>query len=156
MFSIKLPQWISRSAACAVVSVVAACASAAGSASSSDASAGASQSATPGRRDRTLITKSELREIPTSNLYEVVQRLHPDWLLKRTSATLGTATGRTPSTDLDVQVFIGTQRAGNLDILKQLPVDGIESLRYYSASEAQGRFGNGNMNGAIQIIMSAK
>jgi hypothetical protein len=154
MFSIELPQRISRIAACAVVSLLAACASAAGSASSSDA--GASQSPAPGRRDRTLITKSELREIPTSNLYDVVQRLHPDWLLKRTSATLGTVTGRTSSTDLDVQVFIGTQRAGNLDILKQLPVDGIESLRYYSASEAQGRFGNGNMNGAIQITMSAK
>jgi hypothetical protein len=97
-----------------------------------------------------------LRELPTSNLYDVVQRLHPDWLLKRTSATLGTVTGRTSSTDLDVQVFIGTQRAGNTDVLKQLPIDGIESLRYYSASEAQGRFGNGNMNGVIQIIMSAK
>lgn len=156
MFSIELPHWISRLAACAVVSAVAACASAAGSASSSDATAGTSQSPTPGRRDRTLITKSELRELPTSNLYDVVQRLHPDWLLKRTSATLGTATGRTPASDIDVQVFIGSQRAGTVDILKQLPVDGIESLKYYSASEAQGRFGNGNMNGAIQITMSAK
>jgi len=156
MFPIALPQWIARVASCAVVCATAACAGAAGSASSSDASGSASQSPAPGRRDRTLITKPELREIPASNLYDVVQRLHPDWLLKRTSATLGTVTGRTSSTDLDVQVFIGSQRAGTIDILKQLPVDGIESLKYYSASEAQGRFGNGNMNGAIQITMSAK
>ena len=97
-----------------------------------------------------------MREIPASNLYEVVQRLHPDWLVQRNSTTAGTAIGRTTTTDSDIQVFIGSQHAGNTDILKQLAINGIESLKYFSASEAQGRFGSGNLNGVIQVTMSAK
>jgi hypothetical protein len=132
----------------------AACAGSAAPASASDTNP--SPSATSARRDRTVITAADIREVTASNLYEVVQRIHPEWLVRRGASTLSAITGRAASTETDVQVYIGTQRTGNTEILKQLATSGIESIKYYSASEAQSRFGNGNLNGVIQVNMSAK
>jgi hypothetical protein len=138
----------------ALLCEAAACAGSAAPASGSDTSP--SPSAAPVRRDRTVITGGDIREVTASTVFEVVQRLHPEWLVKRNSTTGSTATGRAATMDTDIQVFIGTQRAGNTDILRQLGVNGIESLKYFSASEAQARFGSGNVNGVIQITMNAK
>jgi hypothetical protein len=60
--------------------------------------------------------------------------------------------GKTSSTDTDVQIYLDNQRGGNTDLLKSLAITGASSLHYFSASEAQARFGNGNLNGVIQII----
>lgn len=142
-----------------VLCAITACAGAARSGSTPGGSAvGASQAGGPAptRRDRTVISSADLREIPASNLYEVVQRLHADWLVARNSSTVGNVMGRAARMDSDIQVYIGSQRAGSIDVLKQLPTNGIESLKYLSASEAQGKFGNGNLNGVIQIIMTTK
>jgi len=135
--------------------LLAACASGGGSAtgSTASASAGSSAGATPSRRDRSVITEEDLKQSNASNLFEAVQRLHPEWLIARNGATVansrsaGAATGAN-----DVQVYLDTQRAGSVDILKQLTTTRATTLKYYSASEAQARFGNGNLNGVIQVI----
>jgi hypothetical protein len=98
-----------------------------------------------------------MKDLQVSNLYDAVQRLHPEWLVQRNAASMGRASGRSSGTnDTDVQVYFDMQRAGNTDMLKQLPVSSVASLKYYTASEAQARFGNGNLNGVIQVITVAK
>jgi len=122
------------------------------------ASGGASSSAstdTAPKRDRTVITAEDMKDITgVSNLLEVVQRLHPEWLSPRNAGTAAAAKSRAgvSPTDVAVQVYIDLQHAGTADMLGQLSVTNTASIKYYSASEAQARFGNGNMYGAIQVV----
>jgi hypothetical protein len=75
----------------------------------------------------------------------------------RNAATTGRSTSRGfVQDDQGVQVYIDAQRAGNVDILRQLTVTSASALKYYTGPEAQARFGNGNMSGAIQVISIGK
>jgi hypothetical protein len=38
-------------------------------------------------------------------------------------------------------------------MLRQFPLGDVESVRYYSPSEAEGQFGLGHLQGAIQIVI---
>src|SRR5690348_3282916 len=69
------------------------------------------------RRDRNTITADDLKDTQASTLYDVVQRLHPEWLVPHTQGSVG---GRaTSGSDTDIQVYMDTQHAGGLDVLKQ-------------------------------------
>jgi hypothetical protein len=139
----------------AVTAIGASLACAGASAGSTAGQAGAA--ASPARHDRTLITADEMSDLQASNLYDVVKRLHPEWLTLRNSATVGGAvSGRTATNENDVQVFLDTQHAGSSDMLRQMAVTSATSLKFYSASEAQARFGNGNLNGVIQVVSATK
>jgi hypothetical protein len=141
---------VRRLALAAVAAASMACAS--GGASSANAG-----DSSP-KHDRTVITDADMRELTVSNLLEVVQHLHPEWLTPRNAGTVAAPRARTASssTDVAVQVYIDTQHAGTIDVLGQLSINSAASLKYYSASEAQARFGNGNIYGAIQIISPTK
>ena len=107
-------------------------------------------------RDRNSITAEEMTKVSALNLYEVVQRIHPEWLKVRNTSTTGQRTGTVMTTDQDVQVYIDQQRAGTTEILKSMAIRSAVSLRYYSASEAQVKFGSGNLSGAIQVVTLMK
>ena len=114
------------------------------------ASGGSSTGSTSGpQRSRTQITAAEITATNATTLYEVVERLHPEWLSSRGPKTLGGATGQI---DTGVQVYIDTQAAGTVEVLRQFPITSAALLKYYSAADAQTRFGLGNLNGVIQII----
>jgi hypothetical protein len=139
-----------------LVAAALAAAACASSGTSAGTGASASVAASP-RHDRSVITADDMKDLQVSNLFEVVERLHPEWLVQRNTAGMGRASGRSSSTnDTDVQVYFDMQRAGSTDMLKQLPVTSASSLRYYTASEAQARFGNGNLNGVIQVVTITK
>ena len=128
-----------RAACLAATCAIAACAS---------GGAGASSTSGP-QRSRTQITAAEIKATKATTLYEVVERLHPEWLSSRGPKTLGGATGQI---DTGVQVYIDTQAAGTVEVLRQFPITSAALLKYYSAADAQTRFGLGNLNGVIQIV----
>ena len=131
--------------------IVAAVAAAACSSSGSTAAANGSTAAAPAQRhDRSIITSQELAESQANNLYDVVQRLHPEWLRGRNAASISGAGA------VDVQIYYDTQRAGGTEVLRQMAPNSVVSMHYYSASESQARFGNGNLNGVIQLQMVIK
>lgn len=108
-------------------------------------------------RDRNAISAEEMTKVSALNLYEVVQRIHPEWLKVRNTSTTGQRTGTVMSNpDQEVQVYIDQQRAGSAEILKTMAIRSASSLRYYSASEAQVKFGSGNLSGAIQVVTLIK
>lgn len=107
------------------------------------------------KHDRTQITAADMKDIPASNLFEIVQRVHPEWLTVRNSVSIGSPGGRTAG-DQGIHVYIDSQRAGSTEILKQISVSSAASLKFYSPSEAQARFGNGNLSGVIQVISVMK
>jgi hypothetical protein len=107
--------------------------------------------AAPTRAGRTI----EFDDMPGAqamNLYEVVQRIHPDWLRARNSSSAGQRAGTVAGTDTEVQVYVDNAHAGNIESLKQMPVNGLVRIQYYNAAEAQQRFGSGNFNGVIQVV----
>ena len=108
------------------------------------------------RRDRNTITADDLKETQAATLYDVVQRLHPEWLVPHTQGSVGGRAVSGSGSDTDIQVFMDTQHAGGLEVLKQFSPTQATQLKFYSSSEAQARFGNGNLNGVIQIVTSTR
>lgn len=76
-----------------------------------------------------ILTREEIMSVEVGNLYEAVQRLRPRWLNVR-SAGVGA-----PFTT--IMVYQDQARLGDLEILRQIPPDGVESLRYLDRSTAQ-------------------
>ena len=141
-------QTLSRCVVAALVLGSAACASAKPAASTTDAGAVAATSAP--RRDRSTITAEEIAPLQVANLYEAVRRLHPEWLVARTTMTPGSA--RTAQPVASIQVYVDGQKMGDAEHLKQFTVGSAVALKFYSAADAQTRFGLGNLNGVIEVI----
>ena len=107
--------------------------------------------AAPVARDRSVLTRAELRATTDPYLYDVIQRLRPDWL--RTHGTTSIAAARAGNGDPDpVRVYVGMVRVGGTEYLARLETVQAESLKFFSPAQAQLRFGPGNTNGAIQVI----
>jgi hypothetical protein len=107
--------------------------------------------AAPVSHDRSVLTQAELRAATDQYLYDVIQRLRPTWLVTRGATSVGA--GRSGNQDPDpVRVYVGMVRVGGPEYLTRLTTASAESLKYFSAAEAQLRFGPGNTNGAIQVV----
>lgn len=92
-----------------------------------------------------IITTEEIDNSHQPTLYDVVRALRPNWLRNAPTAVRSDVDG-------GISVYLDSQRAGGIDVLRQLPSTSASSLRFYSASEAQSRFGLGNLHGVIQIV----
>ena len=111
------------------------------------ASAGGS-SGTPGSsHNDALISQSEIDNSHQPTLFDVVQALRPTWLRQ---APMKVRSGD----DEGVIVYLDDQRVGSSDVLRQFPSTSALSLRFFTPSEAQSRFGLGNLHGVIQIASS--
>jgi len=120
---------------CSVALANASCASSHGSAATS-AGDGSSHS-------DALISATEIQDSHQPTLFDVVRALRPSWLRQAPTAV---STG-----DDGIAVYLDEQRAGGIDVLRQLPSTAASSLRFFTPSEAQSRFGLGNLHGVIQI-----
>jgi hypothetical protein len=91
-----------------------------------------------------LLTQEEIEGAHQPNLFDVVRALRPMWL-RQYSATVQNGQ------DTGVSVYVDNQRVGGVDVLREMTSTTATSLRFYSASEAQSRFGLGNLQGVIQV-----
>lgn len=111
------------------------------------APAGPAPQRAPRRSNPNVITQEEIEasRLQAQNLYDLVQRLRPRWLLARTVTNSATA---------GVVVFFNEQRMGGVDALRQMPIGSVESLRYLDATAARGELplaGGMMVDGAIII-----
>lgn len=113
-------------------------------AATSCASSGGSPGGNSASHTENLISQSEIESSHQPTLFDVVRALRPSWLRQAPATVRGGA-------DEGVTVYLDDQRAGGVDILRQLPSTAALSLRFFSPSEAQSRFGLGNLHGVIQI-----
>jgi hypothetical protein len=114
----------------------------------------ASVPATPGvTRDPNVITAEEIAKNPSSNAYELIQRLRPSFLRTR-GAVHGAPQpdGSNSFEKVDLVVYLNESRLGGSEQLRQLQTNDIREIRYYSASDATTKWGTGHSAGAIQII----
>ena len=128
---------LARALAAVLVVLSAACVT-----SSSQADSGAAP-----RGSRNVITLEEIRATRQTNLYDVVNRVRPAWLRPRTVSPVS------PGTDGGVQVYRENTRIGSVGTLRTMSVDNVARLEYLDASSAQLRYGHGNSNGVIVVVI---
>jgi hypothetical protein len=94
--------------------------------------------------ENAVITQAEIVESHQPTLYDVVRALRPNWLRQQpTAMQMDQETG--------ITVYLDNQRAGGLEVLQEMLSTSATSLHFYTASEAQSRFGLNNLHGVIQI-----
>jgi|SRR5712671_342070 len=106
------------------------------------ASAAAAQSKP--KSSSTLITEAEIdRARPNvGNAFDIVQLLRPRWLRAREMVQLpgNGFTGSDPQM-AQIHVYIDDRDKGDIDFLKTIPADLVESLKFMSMTEVGARFG---------------
>ncbi len=94
---------------------------------------------------RNQLTRAQLGAANSSNLYEAISKLRPEWLTSRGPTSV------TNSTPTSVDVFMNGSMLGNADYLKELGVLDVSEVRYWDAASASARFGMGHPRGVIEI-----
>lgn len=96
--------------------------------------------------DPDLILREEIDESTAQNVYDLVQRVRPQWLRTRGLTTLRQAAG-----EEDIVIYMDNARLGYRDALRRVPLAGIAYMEFFSASRATQRWGSGHIHGAILI-----
>ena len=99
----------------------------------------------PGRSN--VITSEQMLGVNAQTAYDAVQKIQPGWFSTRGPEALTRA-----EPDL-ASVFLGGNRIGDIEALRNLRPEDIKELRYYEAGEAGARFGMGHSRGVIEVIM---
>ena len=80
--------------------------------------------------DRSSITREELAEVPGTNLYDVLQRARPLWLISSGART------RSVNARVETAVLTDGRYFGGIETLRQLPVAGVNVIRFATGSNA--------------------
>jgi hypothetical protein len=97
--------------------------------------------------DRALITESEIDSVHAGSALEAISMLRPMFLMSR--GKLNVDPGTPPALP---NIYVDNQFYGDATVLRNISAATIESIRFYSASEAQFKFGRGNEAGVIGIF----
>jgi hypothetical protein len=97
-----------------------------------------------GNASSNVISREELKASDAMTVYDAVIRLRGNFLTAR-GKTAGREDWSKPA------VFVDGVRYGDIETLRNIPVTTVESVRLYRAWEAQQKFGNGTMGGAIDV-----
>jgi hypothetical protein len=127
-------------------------------ASTACASSSASTSAGP-KAGPNLITADEVARANVQNAYEAVQKLRPAMLRPRQMASANgqggvmkdAPTGSSVAAG-EVMVYMDNTRLGDITQLRGISASSIASVRYFSASEAQTKWGSGHAGGVIEVV----
>jgi hypothetical protein len=95
--------------------------------------------------DPELITADEIATVQGATVYDAVQHLRPNWLLRSR-----------PNPALPTQwliIYVDGQRLGaGIDGLRTLPIRSAYSVEFLSPTKAEARFGPGHSIGAIEVV----
>lgn len=96
--------------------------------------------------DPELLTSEELANVKGSTVYDAVQELRPNWIMR--SRPNPALPRQTP-----LIVYVDGQRYGaGIDGLRTIPITAAVSVQYFSPTGAEGRFGPGHTLGAIEVV----
>jgi hypothetical protein len=101
------------------------------------------------QRSANLITADEIAGTNTTNAFEAVEKLRPDFLHSH-----GTNLSRSDSGLPDV--YLGVARYGDINSLRNIPAMEVLEIRFYKGAEAATKFGMQNpsgINGVIEVTL---
>jgi len=114
------------------------------------APAGETTPAAP-RRLTNVVTADEIAAHGGTNLYDVLRALRPAWFrIQPTHMSGGTVSGD------PVSLYVDGRRMGTASLLIDIPLNVVSVVKFYSPSEAQGRFGLNNLSGAIEVTTNSR
>lgn len=93
-----------------------------------------------------MITQDQIDSTSSTNVYDLIARLHADFLKDR-----GVTSIKTNQRDRAV-VFLNDQEYGIPETLRNLQPGRFMEIRYYSGPEAVAKFGSQYGGGVIQLI----
>jgi hypothetical protein len=100
----------------------------------------------PMRSLRNVITKDQIDSTSATNVYDLIARLHADFLKDRGKTSI-----KTNQRDRAV-VFLNDQEYGIPETLRNLQPDRFMEIRYFSGTDAASKFGSQYGGGVIQLI----
>ena len=84
------------------------------------------------------ITREQIESLHVTNAYEAVVRLRSNWL-------------RSNTFNAPVLAYIDDVRFGDVDRLREVPIDDVEYIRYFTATAASARWGVGHAGGVVMV-----
>jgi hypothetical protein len=100
----------------------------------------------PSASAETAITRVEITKSQAINAYDAIRILRPSMLRERGAVTMRGRDVREPV------VYLDNQRMGGIGVLRDIPVTEIFEIRYHNAAQAQIKWGNGHLQGVIQVV----
>jgi len=100
-------------------------------------------------RAANLITAEEIAGTNTTNAFEAVEKLHPDFLHSHGADLSGSDSGLP-------DVYLGAARYGDVNSLRNIPATDVLEIRFYKGAEAATKFGMQNptgINGVIEVTL---
>lgn len=99
-------------------------------------------------RGRAIITEEELASNASLNVYDLIQRIRPEYLRPRPTQTYQGGNGITAPPPV---VMVNGQHTGSIADLRQISASALAQVRYYSIEEAKRTFGMQYEGGAIEL-----
>jgi len=91
-----------------------------------------------------VIDAEEIQELGRLSAYQIVQRLHPQWLRTRGVDSFNSEFG--------VVVYLDGQRVGGVDALRRITGPNVEEIRRLDSRQATTLYGTGHPNGALMVV----
>jgi hypothetical protein len=101
-------------------------------------------------RPSDVVEEDEIAESTTTNAYELVERIRPNWLRGRGSPDL-----RGSPEPLPV-IYIEGARQGGVNVLRSIPTASLVRLRFIDAPTATTRYGSGHSGGVILVTLRSR
>ena len=98
------------------------------------------------RSSANMLSAEQLAGTNSSNLFDAIFKLRPDWLNSRGPTSV---TDPTPTL---ASVFMGGSNLGRIDYLRQVGILDVSEVRFWDAARASARFGQGHPRGVIELI----
>jgi hypothetical protein len=98
-----------------------------------------------GGRGKDPITEEEIKNSNQLNLYDVVRILRPMFFSFRGPKSILLPGSTTPF------VYLDGARYGDVEILKSMPLDNVQEIRYLDPLEATALYGVAHDNGIIMV-----
>ncbi len=109
--------------------------------------AAASGGSSEPRRNRNVLTETEMSSLLQFTAWEAVQRLRPMWMRPGGVRNSANPSGQYP------HVFVDGAPYGDMEVLQTLRVLHIKEMRYISSTDATIRYGGEYGGGVILVTM---
>lgn len=100
--------------------------------------------------NRSIITESEIPSTGTESLYDLIQRLRPEFLRVRPNQTYtASASASAPPPAL----VVNGQRYGEFSDLRSMAANSVTMVRYYTIEQSKVKFGTQYSGGVIELVL---
>jgi len=108
----------------------------------------------PPRTGRLLLASAELRRSIATNALEAVELGRPEWMKdqREDEAKRAGQASTLPVEALSLVVYVGDEKVGAVETLRDVAIPEVAELRFYDARDARRRWGVEHKYGAIEVV----